>query len=64
MTYQEWIKEVDRILVANTGFASSDLRDRCWYDSFEAGESPRDAVNELCGDVDDLEEFMRDELFG
>jgi hypothetical protein len=64
MGYENWLREVDNILFNSVGVTSGDMRDRLWRDTYECGDSPADAIFELCGDVDDIEQFMEDELFG
>jgi hypothetical protein len=45
------MEQVDTLLVERTGTSSSDLPDFAWQDAFDAGEEPKDVV----------EEFLREE---
>jgi hypothetical protein len=66
LTFNQWMKEVDKILVANLGIGSSDMRDRNWRDAYDDESSPQTAIEDLVGsmDEDDLEQTMEDEMFG
>ena len=62
--FEQWMKAVDDVLENKVGLSSSCMRDRLWHNSYEAGETPEEAIQELCGDPDDYENFMNEELFG
>ena len=66
MTFEKWIKQVDSILLAGLGLGYRDLRDRLWRDAYDNGQTPQDAVEDLVGSMDpeDIEETMKEELFG
>ncbi len=65
MEFNEWIKKVDVELESRIGVTSDDCRDRCWFDEFEAGCTPVEAIAEqFGGDADDVEAMMREELSG
>lgn len=64
MTFEQWLKEVDSILVNAIGLSHRDLRDRLWRDAYEGELSPEEAIEDLVGDLSDLEQVMEDELFG
>ena len=58
-TFAQWMDAVDRVLESRIGFSSGDLEDWMWRDSFEAGDSPRDAALSFLEDmgyVDDEED--------
>jgi len=58
------MREVDQILVDHIGFSSEDLRDRMWRDSYDAGDLPAVAIEDLVGPLDNIEEMMNNELYG
>lgn len=62
--YETWMEAVDRIFLLKIGMTSGDLRDRLWRDSYDSGATPEEAILELCGDPDDIEEFYRQEIVG
>tara|TARA_Y100000310_G_C20471772_1_gene710427 strand:+ start:106 stop:318 length:213 start_codon:yes stop_codon:yes gene_type:complete len=62
--FEEWMKAVDDVLENKVGLSSSCMRDRLWYDSYEAGETPEEAIQELCGNPDNVVSFMERELYG
>tara|TARA_R110002072_G_scaffold254941_1_gene413730 strand:- start:31 stop:240 length:210 start_codon:yes stop_codon:yes gene_type:complete len=64
MSFEQWMKEVDQTLVDHIGFSSEDLRDRRWRDSYDAGDTPADAIEDLVGPLDDIDTLMNNELFG
>ena len=67
MTYQEWTKAIDAILLRTVGITSTDLRDRptSLRDLFNAGDTPREALEAIGGDPEaDPEAFMMSEFFG
>ena len=64
LTFQQWMREVDQILVDHIGFSSMDLRDRMWRDSYDAGDLPANAIEDLVGPLDNIEEMMNNELYG
>ena len=43
-TFEQWMKAVDAALESRLGLSSGDLEDWMWMDSYEAGDSPRDAA--------------------
>ena len=64
LTFQQWMREVDQILVDHIGFSSEDLRDRMWRVSYDAGDLPTEAIEDLVGPLDNIEEMMNNELYG
>ena len=54
MTFGTYMKEVDKILEAKIGLDHEDMTDWHWMDSYEDGETPREAVAD----------FMEDEGMG
>lgn len=40
MSFEEWMRIVDNVLLNNCGMLSDDLPDYCYYDSWKAGDSP------------------------
>jgi len=61
--FDAWFKQVDEHLIAHIGLGAYDLRDRLWYDAYDDGLTPEEAVEDLCGDVNDPESFLENELF-
>lgn len=48
MIFEQWMKEVDAILVATTGaFDSGDLIDYPYWDAWNDGASPRDVADDV-----------------
>jgi hypothetical protein len=43
-TFEEWMKEVDRVLVKRCGLCHQDLPDCCYNDWWEDGYSPAEAA--------------------
>lgn len=66
MNFDQWLRQVDSILVAGLGLGHRELRDRNWRDAFDDGYSPEEAVDELVGGLDDdnIDATMMEELFG
>ena len=64
LTFQQWMREVDQILVDHIGFSSEDLRDRMWRSSYDAGDLPANAIEDLVGPLDDIDTLMNNELYG
>ena len=64
MTFEQWMQEVDDILLEKTGFTHECLRDRRWRDAYDSDIEPLDAICELIADPDDFEAFMEEELWG
>jgi len=62
--YEEWIKAVDDVLENKVSLSHSCLRDREWFAAYEAGETPEQAINGLCGDPNNVKAFMEEELYG
>ena len=50
ITFNEWMRQVDRILAAAIGLDSSDLPDRCWRHMFDDGITPREATEDIIAD--------------
>jgi hypothetical protein len=66
-SFEQWMREVDRLISAKLGISSGDMRDRLWRDAYEDDLTPKEAVEQELGDLDSdegLEEAMLDELFG
>ena len=42
--YENWISEVDELVTKLTGLGVSDLPDATWYDYYDDGLSPREAI--------------------
>tara|TARA_R110002020_G_scaffold414874_3_gene624338 strand:+ start:1547 stop:1756 length:210 start_codon:yes stop_codon:yes gene_type:complete len=62
--FEEWMKAVDDVLENKVGLNSDDMRDREWLSAYEAGETPEQAIQELCGNPDNVVSFMERELYG
>lgn len=50
MSYNEWIAQVDALLVKAIGVSHDDLEDYLWHDDFEDGLEPVEAVDEFLFD--------------
>lgn len=61
-TYEQWIKQVDKILEAKVGLDHRCMRDRNYWDAWNDGQDPEEFVLDEWGD--DPNEMMREELFG
>ena len=62
--FENFMNQIDGILLREIGLTASDLRDRLWRDSFDSGATPREAIEDLCGDPSDIDAFMQAELWG
>lgn len=40
LTFDEWMQEVDSLMLHATGFDSEDFADYAYHDSYVAGETP------------------------
>jgi hypothetical protein len=40
MSFEEWMKEIDQLLIAKVGLGTSDLADAPYYDNWESGLEP------------------------
>lgn len=56
MTFEEWMKKVDHLVMAKTGLSYHDLPDLNYHDLYDAGETPWKAAQkalaefkECCG---------------
>ncbi|AKF14253.1 hypothetical protein SEA_LUCHADOR_89 [Mycobacterium phage Luchador] len=47
MTYEQWMRHVDALLMRAWGVTSGDIADRLWYDAWESGESPAQVVRDI-----------------
>lgn len=47
MEFEQWMEQVDALLVEATGTPSDDLPDFAWRDAFDADEEPKDAVEQF-----------------
>jgi len=55
MSYEQWLRKVDAILIGMCGMGHEDLPDRGWRDEFDDGSRPSTAVNNICGDsIEDM----------
>ena len=50
LTFNQWMRQVDRLLEASLGLSSMDLRDLCWRDMFDDERSPGDATDDIIAD--------------
>lgn len=57
-TFEQWMAEVDAILVSEIGVGHDDLPDQNYHDEYSEGTSPEDMVNEVI-----LEELRADGLW-
>lgn len=61
MTYEEWMKEIDMIIITRFGFGVHDLGDFLSRDMYDAGDPPVDAAWEAL-DRSDMRE-LADSLY-
>lgn len=67
MTYKDWMNQVDALLNARIGFTHLDLPDQMWHDIYDSGADPEEALEELFGEYDPMDEgatFMRNAIMG
>lgn len=56
MTFENWIKEVDKILISTCGLGHDDLPDMAYWDCWDDGLTPQ----EMADDVLDENGWPRD----
>lgn len=44
LSFEQWMEQVDQYLIDTLGLDSSHLPDRCYYDMYDDGVSPRTAA--------------------
>ncbi|QGH78094.1 hypothetical protein SEA_LONEWOLF_93 [Mycobacterium phage LoneWolf] len=47
MTFEQWLKHVDGLLLMVWGVTSGDIADRLWRDAYDDGVTPAEMVNEI-----------------
>lgn len=47
MTFEQWIKHVDGLLLKVWGVTSGDIADRLWRDEYESGTTPAQMVRDI-----------------
>ncbi|QGJ88846.1 hypothetical protein SEA_YECEY3_95 [Mycobacterium phage Yecey3] len=47
MTFEQWLRQVDALLLKVWGVTSGDIADRLWRDAFEDGITPAQYVREI-----------------
>ena len=57
MTFEQWIKEVDKVMEKKIHLAHDDLPDWHWMDAFDDGDTPKEAVGYFFED-EGMEEFL------
>lgn len=57
MTFEAWMKKVDARINSLVGLDHDDLADWRWYDAWEDGYTPEDAVEEFFED-EGMDEFL------
>lgn len=45
LTFEQWLREVDRAVVAKVGLSYQDLPDCCYRDWYDQGVSPKGAAS-------------------
>lgn len=50
LTFNQWMRQVDRLLEAALGLSSMDLSDQCWRDMYDDERSPTDATDDIISD--------------
>ena len=60
--YNKWYKQCDKIVASLIGLGIDDLEDASWRDYFDAGMSPRDAIE--CANDDYWDGELSDILHG
>lgn len=58
MDFDQWMKQVDRVVQGKIGLSVHDLSDKCWRDEFDSDSTPEDAVLNLLGDLDDPDDLF------
>lgn len=46
MTFEQWMKKVDNILVSKSGMSSMDLADNAYHDMYDDGDTPGKAADD------------------
>ena len=64
MSFEDWMKRIDSILIGKIGLGVNDLVDRDWWSAWNDELEPDEAIETLIADPDDIETFMMNELFG
>ncbi len=49
MTFEAWMHEVDRAFIKTTGLGRDDWPDQCYWDWWDDGLEPEEAVRETIG---------------
>ena len=62
LTFDEWMKGVDAILLDACGMSHMDLADRDYWNGWDSGTTPNDFVVDEWGDPEDIESFMSNEM--
>lgn len=57
MTFEVWMKEVNKVVESKVMLSTDDLPDWTWMDSYEDGATPKEAVIEFFED-EGMEEFL------
>ncbi|QBP30569.1 hypothetical protein SEA_CHARM_88 [Mycobacterium phage Charm] len=47
MTFEQWMKHVDGLLLKVWGVTSGDIADRLWHDAYDNGDSPAAVVRQI-----------------
>lgn len=47
MTFEQWMKHVDGLLMKVWGVTSGDIADRLWRDAFDDGVTPAEMVRDI-----------------
>ena len=54
MSFEQWMKDLDRICWSNYGLSIYDLPDMCFRDAYDNGQTPVEFFEDELGTLDDL----------
>jgi hypothetical protein len=62
ISYEEWVREIDKLLIAKIGLSSADGIDWPSRDCYDAGETPKEAIRSWAEfqDYPGLEDMLDD----
>lgn len=50
MTFKQWLKQIDIILLRELGVGWTDLIDQCWRDMYDDEITPKEATQDIIND--------------
>jgi len=60
--FETWLRKVDALYISTIGLGMDDLGDAPWYDYWDDGMTPREAVAHALTDWQDMEFDLIDDL--